>query len=541
MLFALIFNHDPQPFGYCHLPAIRLQPVFMMQNIQMSKRGAFLIFLVIMVVLLAPRVAHLSGPIDEPHSWRQCDTAQYARAFYEDGIDLLYPSVCWLGAHKTIIFEFPFPEACMAIFYHVFSPDLLYARIVALLFFCGSALYLYLILRFLLNRKTAFMAVLIYCILPLSLFYSRAMHIDFSAVCFAHAMFYYFLVGYSRGSFIYLLCGAITGVMAFMIKVPYAFYFALPLGIYVLCHFNIKKVLMLGLTAMIPVLAFVAWQCWVFQINDAAPEWWHIPGYNKLTSMGSWYFGDVTMRLKPDVWKTIGDRIIHDVTGMIGLCCFVVGLVISLMRRKVYGRSHIAVLWAWLFGVMIYWQIFIRLNHIHNYYQIPFLAIGAAVIAICLDSIYEVCEQKRKMLGVLITLVLFVSLAAENIRYAETHYYDVNPFWSAAGTAIRERTEKDDLVIVSFVGSRGNPQVLYHADRYGFPIDVRVLNQDVLQDLSEIGATHLAVFDQIGEPDYYSHLFKYNEPLVEPLADTGWFMFFSPLPAPQTKTSQPQK
>jgi len=60
-----------------------------------------------LVLLILPRIQHLIGPIDDPHSWRQCDTAQYAYAFYQNGTDLLRPSVCWMGNHKTVILEFP--------------------------------------------------------------------------------------------------------------------------------------------------------------------------------------------------------------------------------------------------------------------------------------------------------------------------------------------------------------------------------------------------------------------------------------------------
>jgi hypothetical protein len=61
------------------------------------------------VFLLALRIPHLSGPLDDPHSWRQCDTVGYSLAFARHGIDLLHPSVVWLGAHRTLILEFPLP------------------------------------------------------------------------------------------------------------------------------------------------------------------------------------------------------------------------------------------------------------------------------------------------------------------------------------------------------------------------------------------------------------------------------------------------
>jgi len=63
------------------------------------------VWLVVAALLLAVRLAHLTGPIDDPHSWRQCDTAHISLDFARHGIDLGHPAVGWLGAHRTLIFE----------------------------------------------------------------------------------------------------------------------------------------------------------------------------------------------------------------------------------------------------------------------------------------------------------------------------------------------------------------------------------------------------------------------------------------------------
>ena len=124
-------------------------------------------------------MTHFAGSIDEPHSWRQCDTANYALAFYKEGIRLLRPSVCWMGSYKTVILEFPFPEALMALMYHILGYHLYLARVVTFLFFAGSAIYLYFIVCYVLRKRLAMIATAVYMILPLSLFYSRAVHVDF--------------------------------------------------------------------------------------------------------------------------------------------------------------------------------------------------------------------------------------------------------------------------------------------------------------------------------------------------------------------------
>lgn len=57
-----------------------------------EKAYRYLVLAAFAALLLGPRLGHLRGPIDDPHSWRQCDTANYAWAFYKDGSDLFRPS-----------------------------------------------------------------------------------------------------------------------------------------------------------------------------------------------------------------------------------------------------------------------------------------------------------------------------------------------------------------------------------------------------------------------------------------------------------------
>src|SRR5919108_5288273 len=85
-------------------------------------------FLAACVVAAGLRLISLSPAIDGPHEWRQCDTASYAINFYRDGINLFAPGINWLGAHKTLILEFPLPEAVVAIVYRLFWPSLVFDR-----------------------------------------------------------------------------------------------------------------------------------------------------------------------------------------------------------------------------------------------------------------------------------------------------------------------------------------------------------------------------------------------------------------------------
>ena len=117
-------------------------------------------------LLTALRLPHLGGPLDDPHSWRQCDTARYSLDFARHGIDLLHPVVCWLGAHRTLIFEFPLPEAISASLQRLFGIGEHWDRVVALAFFLAATIYLHAFLRLTAGRRTAWIATLAWLAFP---------------------------------------------------------------------------------------------------------------------------------------------------------------------------------------------------------------------------------------------------------------------------------------------------------------------------------------------------------------------------------------
>lgn len=461
-----------------------------------SENRKIILFACCLLILIGPRLPHITGPIDDPHSWRQCDTANYAFAFYHDGIDLLRPSVCWMGDYKTVILEFPFPEMLMAMVYSVFGSGLFIARIITLIFFAGSAIYLYLIVKSLFFDRIALLATAIYLILPLSLFYSRAIHIDFYAVFFAHAMTYYLIRGYEEPSIRYAIVGMIAGCMAFLTKAPYAFYLVLPISVLVIIRYKPRYALVLVAAVGVPVLVFSLWRLHVNAVNEAAPDWFFIPGYMKFVNMEGWYYGPLNMRWNPHVWKTILERFQNEVGNQVGIWLFVIGLITSLVRRRYYGFKSVWFAWMWLGGVFSYLAIFLNLNYVHNYYQIPFLAIVSLFMAISLDTIYEISRRYILRFAWVPVFSIYFVLGYYCVSYAEAKYFGHDSIRIEAGDII-QRVTPENSIIIAAVDMPGtdcrDPRLLYRAKRNGWSVYERHLSRELITALKTQGAQYLAV------------------------------------------------
>ncbi len=444
------------------------------------------LFLGLVVLFFGLRLLHFGAEIDMPNMWRQCDTAQYIRAFYADGIDLLHPSVCWLADHKTTILEFPLPEAVAAVAYHVFGAHHVVARGVFLLFFAGSAFFLYRFAREFLDQRIARVAVLVYLVMPLSLYYSRAIHIDFSALFFVYGMASFFAIGLRLESPRLMWVGACFAGLALMIKAPYVMPMVLPLVVIVVRQKKWRFVMRSIPQLVLPVLIFGLWEAHVHAVNSQAPDWDFIPHYRKMIQSWGWYFGTMVQRLDPRSWLILGQRFFGEIVGALGVVPLVIGAVVMIWRKS-------WVLLSWCAGAGLMLLVFFNLCLVHNYYLIPFLAPLACLIAAGILWLADGVGGRRVWSMILATLLLIL-LAGEHLWYAENHYYGRLDGLVEGGREIARLTPNDALVVVSFRNlDCRSPHLLYHSGRYGWSIDEIDLRPDLIERLRDLGADFLAI------------------------------------------------
>ncbi|MEI6767014.1 MAG: HAD-IB family hydrolase [Bacteroidota bacterium] len=470
-----------------------------------------LIFFLIIIASIALRFFHFGEAIDDPHGWRQCDTANYIRDFYRNGVDFFHPAVCWMGGYKTLILEFPLPEALVAWLSHIFGPSHALARCVFLFFFCGGVYYFYKICKLFLEKQTSRLATIIYTFLPLSYYYSRALHIDYFALSFAFAMFYYYAVGIKEQQLRKIIFGSVFATIAFLVKAPYAVCFALPL-LYIIIQgkqgrFCLKRAVLF----LVPMVLFVLWIRQSAIINAQAPDWYFIPGYRKFDDNTRWYFGAFEHRFIVRSWIALRERLLHDLTsGMVGTILLVAGILASVFRKK------LTLLWLWFLGVVIYMLIFFNLNVLHNYYQIPFVPVFAIFMAIGISFISGLIPPK-KVKPVLVTL-LSVVLIYSCIRFSEKHFFTIEKQHQIIAKNIEDNTRQNDLIIVTYGGlSVHCPLILYRADRNGWSVPEAVLTPAIIYNLMKEGCSTLAYVGYqlpVSETGTYLSRFKIQDNLL---------------------------
>lgn len=431
---------------------------------------------------IAIRFFHFGEVLDSPHTWRQADTANYVYDFYKNGIDILHPSVCWMGAHKTVLLEFPLPEALASIAYHLFGESHIVIRVLFFLFFLGSLFFFYRIVDLITNKRTAQIASVIFLFMPLSLFFSRAVHIDFTALFFVHAGIFLLMKGYREKDIRTLILAITMCTLAILIKVPYLFYFSIPVLWFVWKEKRFKYFIQTSFLYLLPLGCFVLWQYHVYAVNSAAPDWEYVSGYRKFNDNGQWYYGDLKQRLSAENWQIIGGRLQAEVLGWIGLAIGLLGVVMTIVKKQWFYVF-------WFVGTLLYVLIFFNLNLVHNYYQIPFIAICSVLISFGMIQIGKWLKQFNQ----LAVILMLVALIVESTYYAETHYYIVQSEQVEIGQVIKDNTESEDLVMINYGNYDSKcPNFLYRSRRNGWQIMDYGIEGSILYQLMKEGATQFA-------------------------------------------------
>lgn len=437
------------------------------------------VFVFLILVGIAIRFFHFGEQLDSPHTWRQADTANYIYDFYQNGIDLFHPSVCWMGDYKTVALEFPLPEAIVAAGYQVFGESHIVARFIFLLFFIGALRYFYLFIRFLFTIQLAQIATLIFLFAPLSLFYSRAVHIDFAALFFALGMAYHYMKGYRDRVWKHVLIGSIFATLAMLTKVPYVLPFTLPVIWIIFKSNSWKYVAQTIYLPIVPVTAFYGWQRWTFSVNNNAPDWDFLVGHRKMVNNSHWYFGSWAQRADTENWNLLTERIGNEILGWSGTILGAFGLIMAYLKKRwvVFILSLSTILYAF---------IFFNLNVIHNYYQIPFIVPASVLIAIGITEVNEFFDRKH-----LLGTALVILFAVESITYAEKHYYVVQHEQIEIGELVKQQSKPDDLIVMNYNNiDLKCPNYLYRARRNGWQVLTYDLKAAAIYQLMQEGADY---------------------------------------------------
>jgi 4-amino-4-deoxy-L-arabinose transferase-like glycosyltransferase len=411
---------------------------------------------VILIAAFAMRLYHIGAPIVGVQSWRQADTASIAMNYHKNGYDFLHPQVNWGGDSSGYVeTEFPVYAFLVAVLYKIFGFSELWGRFLSVICWIIGTYFLYLLVKKHINHACALWSCILFSILPLSLYYSRAFLPESSLIMCSIIGVFYFSKWLTTGKNSHFFFSAVFISLACLIKIP-TLYIGLPLLSLAWVKYGVKT--------------FKQWRLWIFAlIVFAAVGLWYYHAHrlflNTGLSFGIWGYGtdkwgNWNLLTKSKFWKRILlDSLTARHLTWAGTPIFIFGLfAFKNLKREI-------LFYFWLVGVFIYFIIVTRGNYVHEYYQLPFIVPAVVFMGKILARYLriDILWAKRSFL-VSICFAAIILLSINRYREYLGHE-DRNCVVMLFARDVNKAVKSNELVLAI---DDGDPTVLYLSRRYGW-------------------------------------------------------------------------
>lgn len=419
-----------------------------------------LILAAIVSLALVLRLYKIDNPIADWHSWRQADTASVTRVFAQEGVNLFVPryqDISSVPSGKDNPRGYRMVEWPLFNLLHLglfrLAPALgldAAGRLTSVIASLFSLIFLYLIVRKLSGRLPAFLAALLFAVLPFSVYYSRVVLPEPLMTALLLLSFYLFL-SLTRPALIF---SAVFFALALLTK-PYALFFGLPFVYWWWANRKESKLsvwwlIVFGLIAVGPL---VAWREWIKQFPSGIPA-------------SAWLYNNLGIRLRPAWFRWLfGERYGKLMLGYWGILPFGLGLLAFAKKAGWVYRLL-------LLGVLAYLVVFAGGNVQHDYYQA--ITLPAVVIALAVGFSRLLTGDKNRLTAFFLAAFCFVLMLGLSWYEIKGYYQINNPSIVEAGKFVDANLPKDAKVIASY---NGDTAFLYQTNRFGWP----VINTDLVK------------------------------------------------------------
>lgn len=428
-----------------------------------KKEKAILLFLVFFLFVI--RLYHIdTAPFEMTDSWRQGDTESIARNFAQYEHKLFYPNLNYDGPFPNVpALEIQITPYLTAILYRIFGQYYFLARLVPVTFFLVSAVFLYFFARLHMNWKGAACCLLIYGILPVNVYYSRAIMPESAALMFWIGGVYYFDLGLRHFKKRDLALSAIFMALAIMTKPPVIF---AAIAMIFLCHqyFGWRWLKMSRL-----------WIYTLLTLGLAAGYYYYSAGLSdyKFTvgitrdlifkhALNAFYSSEAAAFFRVSLPETLG---------FTGLIVTGTGLLYLSARQRVFL--------VWLLAMLL--EVIFIVSPIRLFYYLIFLTVPCALLMG--NLVARICFGAGAKAGrILIGTVLVLILMLESYHVVKP-MYTINTAMAQQVAAVREMTKPDDLLVIGSI----EPCLLSLADRRGWRYNIRIypyVPKDPLRELN---------------------------------------------------------
>jgi len=481
-----------------------------------NKLSPIIITIIIFIFILALRLPTISNnPVEIGDMWRQADTESIARNFTQDKFNILYPQFNYDGPLPNYIqLEFQITTYIIAILYNIFGHSYTIARAVSLFFFMLSTLYLFLIGKKIYNTKTANIIIIIYGLIPINLFYSRAIMPESALLFFFLGSYYHFLKWLDDESWLHIILSALMTALAISQKTP-AIFIGIPmlllaLGKFKLKVFNKLQLWVFGVLSLVPPFLYIIWSGKIAEFTFVS----NIADKHILPKM--------FLSLKaPETWLFFEDSLPEEFTILL-LVLSSIGLL------TLFTKKELPIL---LLTLAMIVETLLIVSIIKLEYYMIFLApivalLSGKTIYFINDKLFR-GKYRNLFFNVIIgSFIIFLGFTTSKI--VEPKFEEVSPTINFA-QFIDDNTQRGDLIVIGYL----DPARLSLSNRQGWRANLNYYDyiptgaKDEINYYVENGATHFIVHkNYIYGDKNYEYINYLNENFKKESFPDGYAIYY---------------
>ncbi len=465
----------------------------------------------IFIVCAATHLPGLFNPILDYHGWAQTLRASIARNYAQTDMNFFHPQVDYQGHNPNpAATQFPLYSYLVALLYKIFGVHDCWGRVVSLFFASFSAVALYFLAGRLLAESAAFGAALIYCFIPVRIYFMRAFMPESMAISALLAGFYCVLRWTEQKKFFpYGWASALLLALACLLKLPYTFLLVVP--VWVICQKE-KTAILKNLDVWL----------WISIIGLSMSAWYYYTtlGIPTLLNSQGIVHGELNLWVELrdlEFWSQIFlSRFPELLTTYAGLLFFLFGLGAAVNLNNGY-------LAVWLCATVVYTLASGHYSRVHQYASVPFAPVNACIIAQGAQVYWQKWSGRKWARVLFYFLLLSIPIhAALRIK----HWYRLDEKWvlRAALQAAKISTPQD----LFYINSSNQPFHLYHLKRKGWVRPIESMSDLDLRLLPQVARFYLTP----NYADWNAHQVYFKEHFKLLVEDPD-FLIYDLRPAPK--------
>ncbi|HEU4342514.1 MAG TPA: glycosyltransferase family 39 protein [Candidatus Binatia bacterium] len=401
--------------------------------------------------------------------------------FYLHGFNIFYPQINWAGNGPGYVgTEFPLVPFFASLLYVFFDVQDWIGRSVSVGFFALSIPFFYLLVRKVFNERSAWFAIGIYTLAPLSVFAGRSFMPDMAYLAFSIAALYLF-TGWleDEKSFWRFALASTATTLAILVKLP-AIIIALPMLYIAWTKYGamLLRKRDLWAFAVCSLLFPIGWYAHAYRVSLSHYPY-HMFGSGGLETVSAdWYVNIVQQAL---TWVATP---LTAAAMLLGIC---------LPPQAKFDR-----LFHWWLVAIVLFMIVAGQGHRHPWYLLPVVPVAAALAGRACDFVLSRIARPTLWNTIVLGSAFFSAMSYLSFVYLKPLY---EPGALAPWRAGKELDRIAPVDTLFAAGDGGDPTCIYYSKRKGWhflenfgaaPIDSKQAIAE-LEQLKERGAAYLVL------------------------------------------------